>query len=353
MISEIKAIVDWLMRIPLLWIFVSLLLVSPTSEEPLSLVIGSSIVAGFSYLGYVKQWHKMIMECYGERRELKNIEERLTTNFREKLFGQHLAVPILVNVVLKHKRNQTPRKALTLALHGITGTGKNYASSIIADALFEQGMRSKNVHLINGNLHNDDPSFINTFKADLFNWIKGNISTCGDSLFIFDEVDKLPVQVIDVIKPFVDHNTKVEGVDPRRAIFMFLSNTGSERINRHTLEHNQKQKSRESIPIIEIERIVQEAAFNQGDGGFKDSALISHHLIDYFVPFLPLTREHVILCIKQYARQENIKLSQEDVESIASNLIYFPRNDPVFASSGCKQIEEKVNLFRFLSHPEL
>ena len=91
MISEIKAIVDWLydpfypcnglflmiivfrMRIPLLWIFVSLLLVSPTSEEPLSLVIGSSIVAGFSYLGYVKQWHKMIMECYGERRELKNI----------------------------------------------------------------------------------------------------------------------------------------------------------------------------------------------------------------------------------------------------------------------------------------
>lgn len=33
-------------------------------------------------------------------------EERLTTNFREKLFGQHLAVPILVNVVLKHKRNQ-------------------------------------------------------------------------------------------------------------------------------------------------------------------------------------------------------------------------------------------------------
>ena len=246
-----------------------------------------------------------------------------------------------------------PRKALTLALHGITGTGKNYASSIIADALFEQGMRSRNVHLINGNLHNDDPSFINAFKADLFNWIKGNISTCGDSLFIFDEVDKLPVQVIDVIKPFVDHNTKVEGVDPRRAIFMFLSNSGSERINRHTLEHNQKQKSRESIPIIEIERIVQEAAFNQGDGGFKDSALISHHLIDYFVPFLPLTREHVILCVKEYARQENIKLSQEDIESIASRLVYFPKNDPVFASSGCKQIEEKVNLFRFLSHPEL
>ena len=61
------------MRIPLLWIFVGVLLVSPTSGEPLSLIIGSSIVAGFGYLGYVKEWHKMIMECYGERRELKNI----------------------------------------------------------------------------------------------------------------------------------------------------------------------------------------------------------------------------------------------------------------------------------------
>ena len=91
MISEIEAIVNWFhdphypcndlflitvvfrMRIPLLWVFVSVLLVSPVSGEPLSLVIGSGIVAGFSYLGYVKQWHKMIMECYGERRELKNI----------------------------------------------------------------------------------------------------------------------------------------------------------------------------------------------------------------------------------------------------------------------------------------
>ncbi|KAE9552016.1 hypothetical protein FO519_004779 [Halicephalobus sp. NKZ332] len=341
------------MRIFLRWIFLSTLLVLPVEGEPLSLFVGSTIVAGFGYLGYVKEWHKMILECYGERRDLRNIEERLTTNFREKLFGQHLAVPILVNVVLQHKRNQRPRKALTLALHGITGTGKNYASSIIADALFDRGMGSRNVHLINGNLHNDDPAFINAFKADLFNWIKGNISTCGDSLFIFDEVDKLPVQVIDVIKPFVDHNTKIEGLDPKRAIFMFLSNTGSERINRHTLEHNQKQKSRESIPIIEIERIVQEAAFNQGDGGFKESALISHHLIDYFVPFLPLTREHVILCIKEYASRENIKLSQENIEAVASSLVYFPRNDPVFASSGCKQIEEKVNLFRFLPSYEL
>ena len=45
-------------------------------------------------------------------------------------------------------------------------------------------------------------------------------------LFIFDEIDKLPEGVIDAVKPFIDHHETVGGVDFRRCIFIFLSNTG-------------------------------------------------------------------------------------------------------------------------------
>jgi hypothetical protein len=34
-------------------------------------------------------------------------------------------------------------------------------------------------------------------------WIKGNVTECATSLFIFDEIDKMPPGVIDGIKPFI------------------------------------------------------------------------------------------------------------------------------------------------------
>ena len=50
---------------------------------------------------------------------------------------------------------------------------------------------------------------------NLQDWIRGNVSSCAQSLFIFDEMDKMPEGVIDAIKPFIDHHEEVNGVDFR------------------------------------------------------------------------------------------------------------------------------------------
>lgn len=39
-----------------------------------------------------------------------------------------------------------------------------------------------------------------------------------------------------------------------------------------------------------------------GEGGLKMSRLIDRHMIDYFIPFLPLERRHIIMCFKDYLR---------------------------------------------------
>lgn len=52
--------------------------------------------------------------------------------------------------------------------------------------------------------------------------MKGNVSVCGRSLFIFDEMDKMPVGVIEAIKPFIDHYAEIDGTDFRKSIFLFL-----------------------------------------------------------------------------------------------------------------------------------
>ena len=59
-------------------------------------------------------------------------------------------------------------------------------------------------------------------QDQLRQWIKGNVSICARSLFIFDEMDKMPVGIIEAIKPFIDHYQEVDGIDFRKSIFLFL-----------------------------------------------------------------------------------------------------------------------------------
>lgn len=59
-------------------------------------------------------------------------------------------------------------------------------------------------------------------QDQLQGWIRGNVSACASSVFIFDEMDKLHPGVIDAIKPFLDYYEQVDGVSYRKAIFMFL-----------------------------------------------------------------------------------------------------------------------------------
>lgn len=59
-------------------------------------------------------------------------------------------------------------------------------------------------------------------QDQLQKWIRGNVSACGSSVFIFDEMDKLHPGIIDAIKPFLDYYEQVDGISYRKAIFIFL-----------------------------------------------------------------------------------------------------------------------------------
>ena len=63
-------------------------------------------------------------------------------------------------------------------------------------------------------------------QDQLQRWIRGNVSACAGSVFIFDEMDKLHPGVIDAIKPFLDYYEQIDGVSYRKAIFIFLRSVG-------------------------------------------------------------------------------------------------------------------------------
>lgn len=78
----------------------------------------------------------------------------LRMSLSERVFGQPL-VNELVNILQAHKealhdKNKSNKKALVISLHGWPGVGKNYASTMIAEALYKKGMDSKYVKLFMG-----------------------------------------------------------------------------------------------------------------------------------------------------------------------------------------------------------
>lgn len=59
---------------------------------------------------------------------------------------------------------------------------------------------------------------------------------------------------------------------------------------------------RDETSLVDFERIAELGAYNVV-GGLQESRLIESHVIDHFVPFLPLELRHVEQCIKKEFRK--------------------------------------------------
>ncbi|XP_021117547.1 torsin-1B isoform X2 [Heterocephalus glaber] len=201
-----------------------LLLLLATREaaalEPVS--VGLAIGAASALTGYLSytDWYCRFAECCDAERPLD--ASALKQDLEEKLFGQHLATEVILKALTGFKNNKNPKKPLTLSLHGWAGTGKNFVSQIMADHLHPRGLKSHFVHLYVSTLHFPHEQKIKLYQDQLQKWIHGNVSKCANSMFIFDEMDKLHPGIIDAIKPFLDYYEQVDGVSYRRAIFIFL-----------------------------------------------------------------------------------------------------------------------------------
>merc|ERR1719147_115446 len=281
-------------------------------------------------------------ECCGApwlRPNVTKLEESLAEN----VFGQHLVTSLVTRSIRAHLRKAEPKKALVMSFHGWTGAGKNFVAKFVAESLYKTGMSSKYVHLFISTLHFPHPEMADIYKLRVQDWIRGNVSQCETSIFIFDEVDKMPAGVIDGIKPFIDHHEQISGMNFRKSIFIFLSNTGGRDITRESLRIWGQGRQRESISYSDLESLINRGAFNEL-GGLHKSAIIDSSLIDLYVPFLPLERLHVRQCVWREAANRNVSLSAEEVEAISGSLTYWPEESQLFSITGCKKVANRLDL---------
>ncbi|XP_045206694.2 torsin-1A-like [Mercenaria mercenaria] len=266
------------------------------------------------------------------------------------LHGQHLVIESVVKH-LKAFGRDNPSKALALSFHGGTGTGKNYASQIVAEKMFVKGMKSKYVHLISVPKefpHKDMDGMLRSYKNKLKDFIEARVRECPRSFFIIDEMEKLPPGVIDTLKPYLDFYDNLAGVEYRKAMFFFLSNTAGHDITQKTITHWKNGLKRESIKLKEMEEVIRLHALND-KSGLWHSELILKDLITAYIPFLPLERRHVNQCIKDglikkgYYNSE-YEIPELKVQEIRDELKYYPKDFLIFSTTGCKRIAEKIGL---------
>uniref|UniRef100_A0A7M4DVH8 Torsin family 2 member A n=1 Tax=Crocodylus porosus TaxID=8502 RepID=A0A7M4DVH8_CROPO len=182
-------------------------------------------------------------------------------------------------------------------------------------------------------------------QENLRNWIQGNLTSCGRSVFLFDEMDKMYPGLIDVIKPFLGPSWVVFGTNYRKAIFIFISNAGEEQINQMALELWRARKDPEEINLPELESAISKAVFENPENGFWKSEIIQEQLIDVFVPFFPLRRHHVKQCVVNELAQLGLEESPAVVQEVSDSISYFPKEEQVFSSTGCKTVASRINFF--------
>ncbi|XP_021364394.1 torsin-1A-like [Mizuhopecten yessoensis] len=330
------------------WLSLVLLVPSSTCLEPVSIItaVGAGISATFM-AAYRPVKCRYFAECCIDRHIMLN-ETALRRSLDLHVYGQHLCTSAVINHLRAHTRSASPSKALALSFHGSTGTGKNFVSKIIAESLYRKGMKSKYVHLISATKEFPHKEMVPLYKDKLKELIESNVAECERSLFIFDEVDKMPVGLLDIVKPYLDFYEDVGGVDFRKSIFIFLSNTAGKAILTETLNQWREGRLREQLALVDMESLITKAAVNTKNSGLWHSELLLSHMISAHLPFLPMERKHVRQCIKdslitkKYYRNHG-DIDDRIVREIADQLPYFPEDEKMFSVTGCKRVPEKVD----------
>ncbi|NWW44986.1 TOR3A protein, partial [Pedionomus torquatus] len=303
-------------------------------------------LVGQNYLEIFSAWYCSFGKCCetGDCRIVNNITG-LEADLNGQLHGQHLAKEVIVRAVREFLQNPQPEKPLVLSFHGWSGTGKNFVARMLTSHLYRDGMKSECVRLFISLFHFPHHKYLDLYKAQLKKQISETLEVCKQSLFIFDEAEKLHFSLLDAIKPFVARYDNKGQMDYRRSIFLFLSNLGGNTINEVALDFWRAGQAREEISMEFLEQRLWLELQEPAENGYARSNLLKENLIDFFVPFLPLEYHHVKLCARDAFLARGLPYTEAALDEVARMMVFVPKEEKLFSAQGCKSVSQRINYF--------
>lgn len=120
---------------------------------------------------------------------------------------------------------------------------------------------------------------------------------------------------------------------------------GSDKIVEKTFDFYTQGKPREQIDLHDFESLLKNQAYND-ESTMKYSSLITSHLINHYIPFLPMERAHVEKCIRAYFIEASIsgRLYDSVRDYVFKSLEWWPTDLQLYSNSGCKQVANKIDI---------
>lgn len=134
---------------------------------------------------------------------------------------------------------------------------------------------------------------------------------CERALIVFENMQDLPESVVESISAVLEHLSNMGGTAYQQATIVLISTSGSERI-RHVLDQNMNDGYlRERMTLQQFADVLAKSAYVANDRA-EQKSLIPSSVIDAYIPFLPLEREHVGKCIEdEYKRYKKFITSDD------------------------------------------
>lgn len=317
-------------------------------EEASPRPLGWSLpLLGQQYLDILTTWYCSFQNCCdsGDCR-ISNDFKGLESDLSVRLHGQHLAQELVLTIVRGYLELPQPDKALALSFHGWSGTGKNFVARMLAENLYQDGLRSACVQVFITMLHFPHPQSVHLYKEWLTDQVRKTQARCHQTLFIFDEAEKLHPELLEALGPHLERQAPdTRRAESGRTIFLFLSNLGGNVINEVVLNLLKAGRAREEIRMEHVAPRLQAEIVASTDSGFGHSRLVQENLIDVFVPFLPLEKQHVRLCARDAFLSQELLYTEEALDEVAKMMVYVPKEEQIFSSQGCKSIAQRINYF--------
>ena len=105
-------------------------------------------------------------------------------------------------------------------------------------------------------------------------------------------------------------------------------------------------KRREDIDLHDFESLLKDQAYND-ESTMQYSSMITSHLISHYIPFLPMERSHVEMCIRAYLEASTGDLApyyDKVKKYVFKSIEWWPSDLQLYSNSGCKQVASKVDI---------
>ncbi|XP_070447787.1 torsin-3A isoform X3 [Equus przewalskii] len=224
-------------------------------EAPAGPLAWGRALLGQQYLDILTTWYCSFQDCCdsGDCR-ISNNFTGLKSDLSVRLHGQHLAQELVLRTVRGYLELPRPEKALVLSFHGWSGTGKNFVARMLAENLYRDGLRSDCVKVFIAMFHFPHPTSVDLYKEQLTGQIRKTQERCHQTLFIFDEAEKLHPGLLEALRPHLGRQApENHRAQSPRSIFLFLSNLGGSVINEVVLRLLKAGRPREDVALGDLQ----------------------------------------------------------------------------------------------------